>query len=221
VSSDVDVDIAAHGDMISRGGPKLEAALSVFSMSVDGRVAVDVGASTGGFTDVLLRCGAIRVYAIDVGSDQLADQLRTDPRVVVMEHTNFRTVESLPESPDLATVDVSFISVCLILPVLANIVATGAQAVILIKPQFEAGKDRVGKIGVVRDPSVHREVLRTVFDCAMSCGWGVVGLIASPLRGPAGNREFLAHLKLGERSVDSLEQAIKKVVALPHDERAS
>jgi 23S rRNA (cytidine1920-2'-O)/16S rRNA (cytidine1409-2'-O)-methyltransferase len=184
----------------SRGGQKLEAALERFAVDVTGVVALDVGASTGGFTDVLLRRGARRVYAVDVGYGQLAWVLRQDPRVVVRERTNIRYLERAAlggEPPALATIDVSFISLDKVLPAVHRLLVPDGQAVALIKPQFEAGKGRVGKGGVVRSPEVHREVLARVLDVAAQGGWQPRGVMASPLLGPAGNREFLALLSKG------------------------
>ncbi len=197
----------------SRGGIKLAAALDRFPMPVEGRIALDAGASTGGFTDVLLRRGAARVYAIDVGYGQLAWTLRTDPRVIVMERTNIRYLRELPEQPAVATIDVSFISLDLVLPAVTRLLAPDGQAVCLIKPQFEAGKHAVGKGGVVRDPSAHAMVLHRVLQRAQSDGWIVGGLMASPITGPAGNREFLAwlHHDPAAGSVD-LERAIAGVI---------
>lgn len=198
VDEDSRISIENAGDRyVSRGARKLAAALDSFDVDVAGLVALDVGASTGGFTDVLLRKGASRVYAVDVGYGQLAWMLRQDRRVVVMERTNFRLLESLPETPQFAAVDVSFISLNVILPVAARILDPTAESVVLIKPQFEAGKQSVGKGGVVRDPAVHREVLTSVLSAAETGGWRVENLIESPLLGPAGNREFLAHLRRG------------------------
>jgi 23S rRNA (cytidine1920-2'-O)/16S rRNA (cytidine1409-2'-O)-methyltransferase len=178
---------------VSRGGLKLEAALEAFAIDVEGQVAADVGASTGGFTDCLLQGGAARVYAIDVGYGQLAWKLQQDPRVIIMDRTNARYLEDLPEPVSLVTVDVSFISLKLILPVAMNWLGPGGQIVALIKPQFEAGPDRVGKGGVVRDPAVHRQVLLDITSWAGSQGLVLQGLIRSPITGPAGNIEFLAH----------------------------
>ncbi|MGC9332999.1 MAG: TlyA family RNA methyltransferase [Anaerolineae bacterium] len=182
---------------VSRGGLKLEAALEAFGIDVQGRVAADVGASTGGFTDCLLQRGATRVYAIDVGYGQLAWKLQQDPRVVVMDRTNARYLQELPEPVTLATVDVSFISLKLVLPAVLRWLAHGGQIVALIKPQFEAGPDNVGKGGVVRDPAVHRQVLADVTGWAGSAGLALLGLIRSPITGPAGNVEFLAHWASG------------------------
>lgn len=180
---------------VSRGGLKLAHALAEFGIDVRGDVCLDVGASTGGFTDVLLQSGAARVYAVDVGYGQLAWQLRVDQRVVVMERTNIRAVASLPEPIDFASADTSFISLRLVLPVLVPLLAPGATAVVLIKPQFEAGRGQVGKKGVVRDPAIWQSVLESVLGFAVQTGWCVRGLARSPITGPAGNVEFLARLR--------------------------
>lgn len=182
----------------SRGGEKLAHALARFEHQVDGMVAADLGASTGGFTDCLLQAGARRVYAVDVGYGQLVERLRLDPRVVVRDRTNARSLDALPEPVELVTIDVSFISLRLIFPTAARLLRTGGICVPLIKPQFEAGPRSVGKGGVVRDPEVHRRVLMEVLAAAEANGFGVRGLTASPLRGPAGNVEFLADFVLGE-----------------------
>ena len=185
------VALQARPRFVSRGGEKLEAALARFGLDVAGWVVADVGASTGGFTDCLLQRGAGRVYAIDVGYGQLDWRLRNDPRVVVMERTNARYLESLPELVDLVTGDVAFISLDLILPPAMGWLRPGGQVVALIKPQFEAGRREVGKGGVVRDPGVHQRVLERVLGSAAELGLGLRGLMPSPLRGPAGNVEFL------------------------------
>ena len=188
---------------VSRGGYKLAAALDRFHIDVQAKACADVGASTGGFTDVLLQRGAAKVYAIDVGYGQLDWKLRSDPRVVVMERTNIRSVARLPELLSFACVDVAFISLRLVLPVVKGLLVSPASgfgseeapaAVALIKPQFEAGKAQVGKGGVVRDPKVHRTVLETMLQFCAKNDWAVNGLIVSPIKGPAGNIEFLAHL---------------------------
>jgi 23S rRNA (cytidine1920-2'-O)/16S rRNA (cytidine1409-2'-O)-methyltransferase len=176
----------------SRGGEKLAFALNRFGLDVAGLVALDVGASTGGFTDVLLRRGAKRVYAVDVGYGELAWSLREDPRVVAMERTNIRYLESLPEQPELATIDVSFISLEKVLPVVWRLLGPEGLVLALIKPQFEAGRGAVGKGGIVRDPNIHRDVLERVMAFAAAGGWYARGLVASPVRGRSGNREFLA-----------------------------
>lgn len=182
---------------VSRGGEKLAHALHRFAIDVTGAVAADLGASTGGFTDCLLQAGAAKVYAIDVGYGQLHDRLRRDDRVVVMNRTNARSVEELPEPVDLVTIDVSFISLRLVLPTAARLLVPAGSVLALMKPQFEAGPKDVKKGGVVRDPAVHRRVLIDVLTAAGALGFEVRGLTASPLRGPAGNREFLAWLMFG------------------------
>jgi 23S rRNA (cytidine1920-2'-O)/16S rRNA (cytidine1409-2'-O)-methyltransferase len=188
---------------VSRGGEKLAAALAAFAITVQHRVAMDVGASTGGFTDCLLQAGAARVYAVDVGYGQLHWRLRTDPRVMVYERTNARYLQpdQFPEPIALLTVDVSFISLRLLLPVLGRLLVPRADVVVLIKPQFEVGKGRVGRRGVVRDPQQHQQVLCDVCTAAQDCGFGVRAAMASPLLGPKGNREFLAHLQPGAPSL--------------------
>jgi 23S rRNA (cytidine1920-2'-O)/16S rRNA (cytidine1409-2'-O)-methyltransferase len=210
VLADVEITVRARPRFASRGGEKLEAALVRFELDVTGVIAADVGASTGGFTDCLLQHGACRVYAIDVGYGQLAWRLRNDARVVVMERTNARHLESLPEPVDLVTADVSFISLGLILPMAVRWLRPGGQVVALIKPQFEAGRREVRKGGVVRDPAVHRRVLEQVLGVAAELGLGVRGLIPSPLRGPAGNVEFLGWwgLGTGRPSSEGIEPAI-------------
>jgi 23S rRNA (cytidine1920-2'-O)/16S rRNA (cytidine1409-2'-O)-methyltransferase len=185
---------------VSRGGHKLAAALDAFGIDPAGRVCLDAGASTGGFTDVLLQRGARRVYAVDVGRGQLADPLRHDERVVSMERTNARTLGpgSLPEPVSLAVIDVSFISLALVLRPVASTLQPGADVpiVALVKPQFEAGRGRTDH-GVVRDPAIHREVLERVVAAAGELGLGARGVIASPILGPEGNREFLVHFQAG------------------------
>lgn len=179
---------------VSRGGEKLDHALEAFGIDVTDLVAADLGASTGGFTDCLLQRGAARVYAVDVGYGQIDEKLRTDDRVIVMERENARYLESLPEPIAITSIDVSFISLKLMFPVVARLSEPGARCVPLIKPQFEAGRADIGKGGVVRDPAVHRRVLETTLTAALEHGLTPRGLVASPLRGPAGNVEFLAHL---------------------------
>jgi 23S rRNA (cytidine1920-2'-O)/16S rRNA (cytidine1409-2'-O)-methyltransferase len=205
VAASAEVTLKARPRFVSRGGEKLEAALVRFGLDTEGVVAADVGASTGGFTDCLLQRGACRVYAIDVGYGQFDWRLRNDPRVVVMERTNARYLERLPEPVDLVTVDVSFISLRLILPAAVYWLRSSGQVVALIKPQFEAGRRYVGKGGVVRDPSVHRRVLEQVLNVAAELNLGLRGLMPSPLRGPAGNIEFLGWwwLEGGELPIDT------------------
>jgi len=192
----------------SRGGLKLEAALAAFALDVRGWVAADIGASTGGFTDCMLQHGAARVYAIDVGYGQLAWELRQDPRVVVMERVNARYLHELPEPMDLITLDVSFISLKLVLPAVISLLKSGGQIVALVKPQFEAGRKQVGKGGVVRDPAVHRAVLRDLLGWASTNGLQAHGLIVSPLRGPAGNVEFLVHWTASSTEMDTRMQEL-------------
>ncbi|MBL8701085.1 MAG: TlyA family RNA methyltransferase [Alphaproteobacteria bacterium] len=178
---------------VSRGGLKLVHALDAFALDATGAVAIDVGASTGGFTDVLLARGAARVYAVDVGQGQLAWKLRNDPRVVVLEKTNARhlTSRSVPEAPDLVVCDASFIGLEVVLPAALALAKPGARLVALIKPQFEVGPARVGKGGVVRDPELHREVCDRIAAWLPTLGWTVLGVTPSPILGPEGNREFL------------------------------
>ncbi len=188
------LEVRAAPPFVSRGGEKLAHALARFGVRVADRVALDAGASTGGFTDCLLQQGARRVYAVDVGYGQLDWRLRQDPRVVVMERTNLRQLEALPEPIDLATLDLSFISLRLVLGTVWRLLRPAGEVVALVKPQFEAGRGQVGRGGVVRDPAVHRAVLEQVLSWAAAHGFAPRGLTASPLRGPAGNIEFLVHL---------------------------
>ena len=205
---------------VSRGGEKLDAALVAFKVSAEGLIAVDVGASTGGFTDCLLQRGAQKVYAIDVGYGQLDYKLRYDPRVVVMERTNARYVESLPDRPALAVIDASFISLKLLLPPVRRWLTESGQVVTLIKPQFEAGRDKVGKGGVVKDHAIHAEVLRDVLEAARIDGFALTGLICSPLKGPAGNIEFLAYLRLGWTPPDGVDFDVEAAItaAMPAED---
>ncbi len=190
VSPTADIEVRRPPPFVSRGGEKLAHALDVFAVDVAGRVCLDVGASTGGFTDALLQRGAARVYALDVGRAQLAWKLRQDGRVVVMEGVNARYMEPLPEPVDLVTVDVAFISLAKVLPAVLRSLRPEGLLLALVKPQFEAGPDLVGRGGVVRDPAVHRLVLADVLATLPQLGHTPVGLTTSPLRGPAGNVEF-------------------------------
>jgi 23S rRNA (cytidine1920-2'-O)/16S rRNA (cytidine1409-2'-O)-methyltransferase len=215
----VPVEVVEPQPYVSRGGLKLEAALDAFGIDPRGRICLDVGASTGGFTDILLQRGAGRVYAVDVGRGQLAERLRHDPRVVSMERTNARTLRSgvLPETVDLAVVDVSFISLALVLgPIASCFGAVGGDLVVLVKPQFEAGREQA-KGGVVRDPAVHLEVLRAVVDRAATLGLEPLDALRSPLVGPEGNREFLVRLRVGGAaepgSANALDDKLRDVVA--------
>lgn len=192
---------------VSRGGLKLEKAMETWPIVLTDTVCMDVGASTGGFTDCMLQNGASRVYAIDVGYGQLAWKLRSDPKVVCLERTNARYLdhELIPEEPDFSSVDVSFISLKLILPAIANVLREDGHVVCLVKPQFEAGREKVGKKGVVRDPAVHLEVLEHFLEHAKESGFTVLGLTYSPIRGPEGNIEYLGYLQRGaweEKSFD-------------------
>lgn len=182
---------------VSRGGLKLDKAMKEFDLSLDGCVCMDIGASTGGFTDCMLQNGAVKVYSVDVGYGQLAWKLRSDERVVNMERTNFRylTPEDIDDKLDFASVDVSFISLKKILPVLFELLKDDACAVCLIKPQFEAGREKVGKKGVVRELSTHKEVVNDILQFAYDTGYSVLGLSFSPIRGPEGNIEYLMYIK--------------------------
>jgi 23S rRNA (cytidine1920-2'-O)/16S rRNA (cytidine1409-2'-O)-methyltransferase len=179
---------------VSRGGDKLEHALDELGVNPAGRDALDVGASTGGFTDVLLQRGAARVVALDVGRGQLHERLRNDPRVTVLERTNARELTELPFVPDLVTCDVSFISIRTALPPALRLAKPGWEALVLVKPQFEAGREEVGRGGVIRDPAVHRRVLRDVAEAALVWPAQLLGVVDSGLPGPKGNREFFLHL---------------------------
>lgn len=202
LSPDDPLDLLATPRFVSRGGEKLDHALDRFDIDVSGLICADFGASTGGFTDALLQRGACRVYAIDVGYGQLHYRLRIDERVVVMERVNARHLESLPELVDLVVVDVSFISLKLVLPAALRVLKPDGRCVALVKPQFEAGRDRVGRGGVVRDQAVHREVLHGVNRDARELGFSLKGLTRSPLKGPAGNAEFLALLERDHATYD-------------------
>lgn len=216
-----DAEIVVRGNAcpyVSRGGFKLAKALEAFPVEPAGKVCIDCGASTGGFTDVLLKNGAAKVYTVDVGYGQLAWQLRQDSRVVVMERTNARalTPDMFPESMDLGVMDVSFISIRLILPALHGLLKPGGEVVCLIKPQFEAGKADVGKKGVVRDKAVHERVLREMCEFFPTAGYTLLGLDYSPIRGPEGNIEYLAYLKAD--GGDSIAPDIPALVAASHGE---
>jgi len=200
---------------VSRGGLKLEKSVDVFGISLKDLVCMDIGASTGGFTDVMLQNGAKKVYAIDVGYGQLAWKLRTDERVVCMERTNIRYVknEDIPDVIDFFSVDVSFISLKLVLPVAYGLLKDGGEAVVLIKPQFEAGREKVGKKGVVRDKAVHAEVVKEITAFAEKTGFGLLGLDFSPIKGPEGNIEYLLYMKKGAESTiaeDMAEAVVEK-----------
>ena len=210
VSPDVNVEVKGTAlPYVSRGGLKLEKALKVFPIDVTGKVCIDCGASTGGFTDVLLKNGAAKVYSVDVGYGQLAWSLRNDERVVNMERTNIRYISSelIPEPLDICVMDLSFISVKLVLPAVCALLKDNAQLVCLIKPQFEAGREEVGKKGVVRDKAVHLSVIESVLSFAPSVGMTVMGLDFSPIKGPEGNREYLCYMKKGVQEADPIDVA--------------
>lgn len=193
---------------VSRGGLKLEKAMAQFGITLEGKVCMDIGASTGGFTDCMLQNGAVKVYSVDVGHGQLAWKLRNDERVVCMEKTNFRylTREDIADDLDFASVDVSFISLTKILIPARKLLKAYGQMACLIKPQFEAGKDKVGKKGVVREPEIHREVIEKVIDYADSLGFDVLNLEFSPIKGPEGNIEYLVHIeKNPDRVAETME----------------
>ncbi len=205
---------------VSRGGLKLEKAVSSFGLSLEGKICMDIGASTGGFTDCMLQNGAVKVYSIDVGYGQLAWKLRSDSRVVNLERTNFRYVthENVPDEPDFASVDVSFISLKHILPVMHSLLKVGGRAVCLIKPQFEAGREKVGKKGVVRDPEVHIEVIENTVNLAAREGFSVLGLDFSPVKGPEGNIEYLMYIEKCESAKEPGEilEHISELVTASH-----
>ena len=203
---------------VSRGGLKLEKAMAEFPITLEGKTTMDIGASTGGFTDCMLQNGAKKVFAVDVGYGQFAWKLRNDERVVNMERTNIRyvTPEDIGEKIDFASIDVSFISLRLVLPVAKNLLGEDGEVVALIKPQFEAGREQVGKKGVVKDIKVHYEVIKTVLDFARSIGFFAKGLSFSPIKGPEGNIEYLAYLKKSECEDNITDEVIKTVVDKSH-----
>ena len=204
---------------VSRGGYKLEKAMRVFPISLGGKIAMDIGASTGGFTDCMLQNGAAKVYAVDVGYGQLAWKLRTDERVVNLERTNMRyvTSEQVPDKIEFFSADVAFISLRLILPAARAICADGAEGVCLIKPQFEAGREFVGKNGVVRDREVHVRVVEEIVSWCLENGFSVLGLDYSPIKGPQGNIEYLAHIKRADFPENRLTVTPSDIVAASHE----
>jgi 23S rRNA (cytidine1920-2'-O)/16S rRNA (cytidine1409-2'-O)-methyltransferase len=215
IAADAEITLRAKPRFVSRGGDKLAGALEAFQFDPNGRICADVGASTGGFTDCLLQHGAARVYAIDVGYGQLDYSIRSSERVVVMERTNARYVDKLPEPVDLVVIDASFISLRLLLPVIRGWMKPTGDIIALIKPQFEAGRGDVGKGGVVRDTGIHRRVIHEVIEAGQSIGFAVAGLTMSPLKGPAGNTEFLVWMTLEPTrapSVSDLDTLIQTVI---------
>jgi len=218
LEEDVPLEVRGGLRYVSRGGLKLEKAMACFPITLTDKVAADIGASTGGFTDCMLQNGAKRVYAVDVGYGQLAWSIRNDPRVVCLERTNARylTREQIPEPLDFASIDVSFISLGLILPALRPLMAPDGEVAALVKPQFEAGRDKVGKKGVVRDPAVHLEVLEQFLAHAAQADFSVCGLDFSPIRGPEGNIEYLGYLKAG--AGEGFSGDLKELVERSHRE---
>ncbi|MCX7884402.1 MAG: TlyA family RNA methyltransferase [Caloramator sp.] len=218
----IDSNIEVKGEAVpyvSRGGLKLEKAIKEFSIILKDKIAMDVGASTGGFTDCMLKNGAKKVYAVDVGYGQLAWELRTDQRVVCMERTNIRYVkpEDIEDKIDFASIDVSFISLKLVLPVVKQLLNPLGEVVCLIKPQFEAGREKVGKKGVVRDAAVHKEVIKKILDFALNIGFRINGLTFSPIKGPEGNIEYLAYLINDENKFDeNIDFMIDDIVEKSH-----
>ena len=201
VAEDASVEVRGHAlRYVSRGGLKLEKAMQTFPITLEGKVCADIGASTGGFTDCMLQNGAKKVYAVDVGYGQLDWRLRSDERVVCMERTNARYLDrdQIPDELDFASIDVSFISLKLILPAVHRVLKEGGHVACLIKPQFEAGREKVGKKGVVRDPDVHLEVLENFLTHAKDSGFTVLDITFSPIRGPEGNIEYLGYLESGD-----------------------
>ena len=218
-----DVNLEVRGPAlryVSRGGLKLEKALANFPINLDGVVSMDIGASTGGFTDCMLQNGAKKVYSIDVGYGQLAWKLRNDERVVNMERTNFRKVtpEMIDDPIDFFSVDVSFISLKLILPVVRPLLSQKGEGVCLIKPQFEAGREKVGKKGVVRDKSVHAEVIENIRNFALESGFDVLGLDFSPVKGPEGNIEYLIHIRISDNPTSFADITSTELSDLSHKE---
>lgn len=222
VAEDAHVEVRGHAlRYVSRGGLKLEKAMQTFPITLEGKVCADIGASTGGFTDCMLQNGAVKVFAIDVGHGQLDWKLRNDHRVVCMEKTNIRYVvpEDLGEAADFSSIDVSFISLTKVLLPVYHLLKPQGEVVCLIKPQFEAGREKVGKKGVVRDPRVHEEVIQKVMEYARSIGYAVRHLEYSPIKGPEGNIEYLLHIRKNpEGTLEELPADIQRTVALAHGE---
>ena len=219
VANDADIEVRGSAlKYVSRGGLKLEKAMKSFARSLDACICGDIGASTGGFTDCMLQNGAKKVYAVDVGYGQLDWKLRNDSRVVCMERTNARYLshEQIPDELDFVSIDVSFISLKLILPAVHNVLKAGGHVACLVKPQFEAGREKVGKKGVVRDPSVHLEVLQNFLVHAKESGFTVLDLTYSPIRGPEGNIEYLGYLESGEWVEKEFD--LKALVEASHSE---
>ena len=220
IAPDAKVEVRGHDiGYVSRGGLKLEKAMQVFPMRPDGKVCMDIGASTGGFTDCMLQNGAVKVYSVDVGYGQLAWKLRTDSRVINLERTNFRyvTIEQIPDPLDFASVDVSFISLYHIFPTLRTLLKNGGRAVCLIKPQFEAGRENVGKKGVVRDKSVHIAVIEKIIGLIAENNFSLLGLDYSPIKGPEGNIEYLCYIEKSDDAENLCEKTAKQVADESHE----
>jgi len=221
VLSDAIIEIKGNAHpYVSRGGLKLEKAIQEFNISLINKIAMDIGSSTGGFTDCMLKNGAVKVFAVDVGYGQLAWELRQDSRVVVMERTNIRhvTKDDINIEIDFASIDVSFISLTLVLPVVKNLLEIDGEVICLIKPQFEAGRENVGKKGVVRDEKIHREVLKKILAFSLEMGFSLKGLSFSPIKGPEGNIEYLAYLINDDKKETELilDEYIEKIVIDSH-----
>ena len=217
--TDVKIEYRGKGlSYVSRGGLKLEKAIKSFNIKLESKICMDIGASTGGFTDCMLKNGALKVYAIDVGYGQLAWELRNDSRVINLERTNVRYVtdNEIKDSIDFFSVDVSFISLCLVLPVARNFMADEGEAVCLIKPQFEAGRENVGKKGVVRDPKVHIEVIEKIRSFVLNHGFTVLGIDFSPIKGPERNIEYLIYIRKSDKPEDLSNINIKDIVNKSH-----
>ena len=212
------IEVRGTSEFVSRGGHKLKKAMQSFPILLTDKICMDVGASTGGFTDCMLQNGASKVYSIDVGYGQLAWKLRSDSRVVNLERTNIRYVtdEIIPDKIDFFSVDVSFISLTLVLPAVKNLLSAAGEGVCLIKPQFEAGREKVGKKGVVRDKAVHEEVIVKIINFAEETGFSVLGLDYSPIKGPEGNIEYLLYIGLNKNNNDDI--SVKAVVDASHNE---
>lgn len=222
-SYDENADIEFRGKApkyVSRGGLKLEKAIESFKLDLHDKITMDIGASTGGFTDCMLQNGAKKVYSIDVGYGQLAWKLRNDSRVVNLERTNMRNVtdEQVPDKIDFFSIDVSFISLKLLLPVALKLLSVDSEAVCLIKPQFEAGREKVGKKGVVRDPEVHIEVVEKIYNFCLENGYSVLNLDYSPIKGPEGNIEYLIHIKKSDNPQSFVDITPRKLVENSHAE---
>ena len=216
-----DIEVRGHVlKYVSRGGLKLEKAMDNFDVVLDGKVCMDVGSSTGGFTDCMLQNGAVKVYSVDVGHGQLAWKLRQDPRVVCMEKTNIRYVvpEDIQEPPAFVSIDVSFISLTLILPVVYRFLREGGSCACLVKPQFEAGREKVGKNGIIKDPAVHLEVLQKIYRFALELGFSVRGLDFSPIKGAKGNIEYLMYLCKDSEPSTVSEEDLSAIVGSSHED---